>query len=106
MAYAAEHMKGRIIHDADSHLMELPDALDPFLDPKFRAEFDALPRMQKEPRDAGFVQKARSQHADESFRAGADANILLRKNYEALGAFAKEDRPRALDALGFASQLV
>jgi predicted TIM-barrel fold metal-dependent hydrolase len=106
MAYAAEHMKGRIIHDADSHLMELPDALDPFLDPKFRAEFDALPRMQKEPRDAEFARKAKAQQADETFRAGADANILLRKNYEALGAFSKADRPRALDALGFASQLV
>jgi len=30
----------------------------------------------------------------------------LRKNYEALGAFRREDRPRALDQLGFASQLV
>ena len=32
---------GRIIHDADSHLMELPDVLDPYLDPKFRAAYDA-----------------------------------------------------------------
>jgi predicted TIM-barrel fold metal-dependent hydrolase len=106
MPYAADHMKGRIIHDADSHLMELPDFLDPFIDPKFRAEFDALPRMQKEPRDAAFATKAKTQQADAQFREGADANILLRKNYEALGAFSKEDRPRALDALGFASQLV
>jgi hypothetical protein len=46
MPYAAEHMKGRIIHDADSHLMELPDALDPFLDPKFRvaAHEEGAPR--------------------------------------------------------------
>ena len=25
MPYAQDHLKGRIIHDADSHLMELPD---------------------------------------------------------------------------------
>ncbi|HVY87483.1 MAG TPA: amidohydrolase family protein [Hyphomonadaceae bacterium] len=106
MAYAQDNMKGRIIHDADSHLMELPDFLDSFLDPKFRAAFDALPRNQKEPRDAGFAQKARAQQADDSFRSGAESNILLRKNYEALGAFRKEDRSAALDALGFASQLV
>ena len=31
---------------------------------------------------------------------------MLRKNYDAMGAFLKEDRPRALDQLGFASQLV
>ena len=33
-------------------------------------------------------------------------NILLRKNYDALGSFRREDRPRALDRLGFASQLI
>ena len=31
---------------------------------------------------------------------------MLRKNWSALGSFLKEDRPRALDLLGFASQLV
>jgi hypothetical protein len=35
-----------------------------------------------------------------------DANILLRKNYEAHGAFLPADRPHALNLLGFASQLV
>jgi hypothetical protein len=33
MSYA----QNRIIHDADSHLMELADCLDPFIDPKYRA---------------------------------------------------------------------
>ena len=41
-----------------------------------------------------------------AFRAGVDANIMLRKNYEAHGAFIAADRPHALDLLGFASQLV
>ena len=86
--------------------MELPDCLDAYFDPKFRAAYDALPKLQKNPRDAGWVKKARALHDDADFRAGADANILLRKNYEALGAFRREDRPRALDKLGFASQLV
>ena len=31
---------------------------------------------------------------------------MLRKNWSALGSFLKEDRPRALDLLGFSSQLV
>jgi len=30
----------------------------------------------------------------------------LRKNYQALGAFDREDRPLTVDLLGFASQLV
>jgi predicted TIM-barrel fold metal-dependent hydrolase len=100
------YVENRIVHDADSHLMELPDVLDDFIDPKFRGEYDALPKLKANRRDAGWVQKARQQHADAEFRSGAASNILLRKNYEAQGSFLKSDRPRALDQLGFASQLV
>ena len=65
-----------------------------------------LPKLQKNPRDAGWVKKARALHDDADFRSGADANMLLRKNYEAHGSFRREDRPRTLDNLGFASQLI
>ena len=104
MPYARDLMAGRIIHDADSHLMELPDCLDAYLDPKWRAAYNALPKLAK--REEGYVETARANHADPAFRDSGDANIMLRKNYEAMGAFLKEDRPRALDQLGFASQLV
>ncbi|HEV7357113.1 MAG TPA: amidohydrolase family protein [Steroidobacteraceae bacterium] len=100
------YVENRVVHDADSHLMELPDALDEFLEARFRARYDALPKLKKHPRDADYVGKARAQQNDPVFRKGADENILLRKNYEALGSFKREDRPRALDQLGFASQLI
>ena len=100
------YVEDRIVHDADSHLMELTDCLDDFFDPRFRARYDELPKLKAWPRDGKLVTKSRALHDDPEFRAGADANILLRKNYEALGAFRREDRPRALDRLGFASQLV
>jgi predicted TIM-barrel fold metal-dependent hydrolase len=100
MSYAGD----RLIHDADSHLMELPDALDAFLDPRYRAAYDALPKLAK--RTDAYVGEARAKQSDPGFREAADANIMLRKNYEAMGAFLKADRPRALDNLGFASQLV
>src|SRR5207253_7422000 len=32
--------------------------------------------------------------------------LMLRKNWNAMGSFVREDRPRALDLLGFSSQLV
>ncbi len=102
MPYAAN----RIIHDADSHLMEMSDCLDDFIDPKFRAPYDALPKLQAWPRDGKWVSEARAKQSDPAFRAGAADNILLRRNYEALGAFRSDDRPRALDLLGFTSQLV
>jgi uncharacterized protein len=106
MSYAAQHLPGQIIHDADSHLMELADCLDPFMDAKTRAAYDALPKVKAWPRDGEWVLKARAKQSNAQFRAGADENILLRKDYEALGSFLPADRPRALDLLGFNSQLV
>jgi len=100
------YVENRVVHDADSHLMEMPDSLDAYFDPKFRAAYDALPKLQKNPRDAGWVKRARALHEDPDFRSGADSNVLLRKNYEAHGSFRREDRPRTLDNLGFASQLI
>lgn len=101
MPYAS----GRVIHDADSHLMELPDSLEPYIDPAFLTAYRDLPKVLKA-REQAYVEQARTRHADEAFREAADANIMLRKNYDALGSFLKGDRPRALDQLGFASQLV
>jgi len=100
------YVENRIVHDADSHLMELSDCLDAYLDPKFRAAYDELPKLKAWPRDGRLPKWANAQHDNPEFRAGADASILLRKNYEALGAFRPKDRPRALDLLGFSSQLI
>jgi predicted TIM-barrel fold metal-dependent hydrolase len=98
------YVEGQTIHDADSHVMELPGTINRYVDPKFRDAFvektgrkDVLPE---------WFAKAAAQAEDSEFRAGAEANILLRKNYEALGAFRNQDRPATLDYLGFASQLV
>jgi predicted TIM-barrel fold metal-dependent hydrolase len=98
------YVEGQTVHDADSHIMELPGTINRYLDPKFRDDFvaktgrkDVLPE---------WFAKAAEKARDPEFRAGAEANILLRKNYEALGAFDATDRPKTLDYLGFASQLV
>lgn len=97
------YVEGQTIHDADSHVMELPGTIDGYLEPKFRAAFAERTR---KPVDADWIDKTRQLHDDPEFRAGDEANLLLRKNHQALGAFRKDDRPRTLDLLGFASQLV
>lgn len=102
MPYAQD----RLIHDADSHLVELEDCLDEFFDPRLRPRYHELPIYQHKKGDMLWSRTARAKHADAAFRAGEEANLLLRKNYEALGAFLPQDRPRTLDLLGFASQLV
>jgi predicted TIM-barrel fold metal-dependent hydrolase len=45
-------------------------------------------------------------HSDPEYRARDEEQIMLRKNWDATGALFKEDRPQALDHLGFASQLI
>ena len=41
-----------------------------------------------------------------AYQAEDESQIMLRKNFAATGSFIEDDRPRALDLLGFASQLV
>jgi len=101
MPYAQD----RIVHDADSHLMELPGCLDPYFEPRLLQRFHDLPVYRTKLARAELFEQARSDQQDDAFRAGADENVLLRKNYHAHGAFIAADRPRTLDLLGFASQL-
>ena len=100
------YVQDQIVHDADSHLMELPDCLDPYFAAKMLARYHALPIYKHKLGKPGWAEAARRQHEDPDFRAGAEENILLRKNQAALGAFRSDDRPKAIDYLGFASQLV
>ena len=98
------YVEGFTVHDADSHVMELPGTIDGYLEAKYRKAF--AERTAKPGVDLSWADKARAQQAEPDFRAGDEANLLLRKNYQALGSFLKDDRPRTLDLLGFASQLV
>ena len=100
------YANGRLIHDADSHLMELDDCLDAHFQPSLLASFHASPGYRAQVGRNLRPGRTAEAHADPAFRAGVDANLMLRKNHEAHGAFIAADRPHALDQLGFASQLV
>ncbi|HVN86061.1 MAG TPA: amidohydrolase family protein [Candidatus Binatia bacterium] len=102
MAYA----EGRVYHDADSHVMETPDWVVPYADPDIRARLKPLYVSTVKPGEEKLIDKLRRLHADAAERPKLEAEIMLRKNWSALGSFIKEDRPRALDLLGFRSQLV
>ena len=104
MTYAGE----RAIHDADSHLMETPEMLHDFADPKIRERIDPryfFSAVGNQGKLADFPVYRRN-HADAAYRAQDEAELMLRKNWNATGSFLKEDRSKALDLLGFKSQLV
>jgi uncharacterized protein len=102
MTYAAE----RTILDADSHVMELGDFLDEFIDPEQRG------RLRREgievlgPTIDGAVARAEARRTDPSVAATAEARILLDKGWNAMGAFDPSERSRVLDLFGFHAQLV
>ena len=95
------------MHDADSHVMETSEMLRAHADPVVRARMPRSYVAALSPgEDDRLVGAFRAKHADPAYRAEDAAQILLRKNWAATGSFLKEDRPRALDLLGFESQLV
>ncbi|HEX6312383.1 MAG TPA: amidohydrolase family protein [Acidimicrobiia bacterium] len=95
-----------VIHDADSHVMETPDWLVPYADPEVRPRLEPLYVSSVKPGEDDLIEQFRKQHADPEFRARDADEIWLRKNWKATGSFIADDRPAALDLLGFASQLV
>lgn len=104
MSYAGE----RLIYDADSHLMEMPDFLTAHADPGVRDRMPplgALATGQFNPGD--HVGKAG--HAPETVAALValgDRITFGPKWHDALGSFSGAERSTALDLLGFKRQVV
>ena len=100
MPYAS----GRVIHDADAHIMEVPGFLTEHLEAKYR---DVVTDDVLFPRDRGRGLHKHMKPETSRAAVGQDeSQIMLHKNWDALGSFTKEDRPRSIDLLGFASQLM
>jgi predicted TIM-barrel fold metal-dependent hydrolase len=97
---------GRLVHDADAHVVETPYWFHPYADPGLRDRLPPLAMSNAARADSDVWARLEARHDDDGFRSGAAGELLTRKNWDALGSFRKEDRPAALDLLGFASQLV
>ncbi|MGI9599199.1 MAG: amidohydrolase family protein [Acidimicrobiales bacterium] len=104
-------MGPRLIHDADSHLMEFPDFLTRYCEPGLR---DRMPEL-FDPDDHEFFgglglpepgqRHHRPEAVEEMSRLGA--NILKGPKWHgALGAFNTAERSHVLDMLGYESQVV
>jgi predicted TIM-barrel fold metal-dependent hydrolase len=112
------YSSGRVVHDADAHVMETPTWLADHADPAIRDRIQPLrypggnelrqtgdPSEQQRNLEATF-DRLRDKHLSDEYRSTEEAEIMARKNFAATGSFIAEDRPRALELLGFSSQLV
>ena len=100
------YIDGRLVHDADSHLMEMSDCLNPYFEKNLLRRFLDHPNLGVRVGNRLAIEDAQKRQQDKTFRARAGENIMLRKNYDAHGAFLQADRPAAIDHIGVASQLV
>ncbi len=102
MTYAGD----RRIYDADSHVMETREWLDPYLDPDVRNKLRPL-YGHKPGRIDKLLDEARARKGDAEAEAKALENpIAGPKGWTAAGAFDPDERRRVLDQFGFAGQLV
>jgi predicted TIM-barrel fold metal-dependent hydrolase len=110
------YIDNRLVHDADAHIMETPNWLRDHADPTIRDRIKPPGyvnelrqtgdnKSQLEDIDAAFSRITKRHRSDE-YRADEAAEIMNRKNFAATGSFIAEDRPRTLDLIGVASQLV
>ena len=102
MTYAGD----RRIFDANSHVMETREWLDPYLDPEVRRQLRPL-YGHKPGRIDKLLEEAKARKGDAAAEAKALENpIAGPKGWTAAGAFDPEERTRVLDQFGFAGQLV
>jgi uncharacterized protein len=96
----------RTILDADSHVMELADFLDAFIEP---SQYDRLRRKGMDalrPVLDDAVAKSETRRTDAAKAALAEERLMVDKGWTAMGGFDPAERSRVLDLLGFAAQLV
>ena len=107
MTYAGD----RVLYDADTHIMELPDFLRKFADPDIRDELPLVDygRSLVTDEEVAVIMAQGARHSDEHRQgliALGDRMITEVKEIQALGSFDKHDRVIANDMLGFIKQLV
>lgn len=100
-----QYVTQRKIHDADAHIFETPDWLIRYVEPSIRSRLKPLNLHGKESSIAEATDFQRSDEPSEADADGDPSNILAR-NWDSLGAFNPQKRRRALDLLGFNTQLI
>ena len=100
------YSQGRFIHDADAHVMEPQDWLDPYLEgesaDKIKNLYEQAPEFVHQQIEAARARKGNAEAENNASEKLIDGP----KGWIAYGAFDTDERSKALDSIGFQSQLV
>jgi uncharacterized protein len=100
------YVEDRLVYDADSHIMELPAWLESYADPGIRSRIRELNLGGAGPLASEAIAQAEQRKDDADAAVQLEGELLTKRGWHALGAFDRSERSRALDLLGFDSQLV
>ena len=100
------YIEDRVVHDADAHVMETREWLEPYLNSPVDSRIRTLIDSDFGSQRIAEITEADRLQDDIQFREKDAKEVMARKNYRAIGAFRQEDRSVALDLIGVASQLV
>lgn len=100
------YVGGRPTLDADSHLMELPGFLDPYIEDAMRDRLRDRAMSRLAPRLDAATAAADRRRDDAAARAEAETRLLHDKGWSAMGAFDPAERSHVVDLLGVDGQLV
>jgi len=97
---------GRRILDADSHLIEMPGFLDPYLPPELLSRLTGRSMERMRPALDAAAARAKKRATDHNAKTIAQGRLLFDKGWNAMGAFDPDERSHVLDLFGFQGQLV
>jgi hypothetical protein len=92
------YIENKIVHDADAHTMELPNWFDDYGSQKiqkaFRQRFDGYKGLSLEKQDSTelYFKNINKVHKSDKYKEKNKEELMVRKNYDALGSFNRHDR--------------
>lgn len=102
----ATYVRDRRVLDADSHVMELDDFLEPYVDDSMRDRLRDVDRLGLRPALDDGLRRFEARRDDPDQMQLAEDRLMEDKGWRALGAFDVGERRRVLDLLGVRGQLV
>jgi uncharacterized protein len=105
-AVETTYVGDRSVLDADSHVMELTDFLDDFVDPEFKDRLRNVTSDGLAVVLSDAIAKSEARNRDTEVAKLAEERLMRDKGWHAMGAFDPAERSRVLDLLGVEGQLV